>query len=147
MSAADRVRIAVIGTGVRSFRLWSWDLPNSELDGQLYFTNPFPWPRTGPGSANDGKPKFDLSQWNQSYFDRLRARVIAASNRGMYASVMLFEGYELQFHKSSSDGFPLDGSNNINGIDAPDTMSTTLANPEVTALQEAYVRKIIDTTS
>ena len=23
---------------------------------------------------------------------------------------MLFEGYELQFHKSSSDGFPLDGS-------------------------------------
>jgi hypothetical protein len=60
---------------------------------------------------------------------------------------MLFEGYELQFHKSPTDGFPLDGGNNVNGINAPDTTSTTLENAQVTALQEAYVKKIIDTVN
>jgi hypothetical protein len=30
--------------------------------------------RTGPGTATDGLPKFDLSRLNQAYFDRLRLR-------------------------------------------------------------------------
>ena len=32
-----------------------------------------PWPRTGPGMAADGEPKFDLDQWNPEYFERLKA--------------------------------------------------------------------------
>ena len=56
---------------------------------------PQPWPRSGPGTAKDGKPKFDLDSFDQAYFDRLRERVIAAGIEGIYASVMLFEGFSL----------------------------------------------------
>ena len=43
----------------------------------LYFT-PLAWPRPGPALASDGKPQFDLDQFDQAYFDRLRAGSIAA---------------------------------------------------------------------
>ena len=56
----------------------------------LYFT-PFAWPRTGKAMASDGKPQFDLDQFNQAYFDRMRAPVIAARDRGIYVSIMLFD--------------------------------------------------------
>ena len=54
--------------------------------------DPLPYARTGKGLANDGKPKFDLNQWNEDYFLRLRERVEEAGRRGIYVSVMLFEG-------------------------------------------------------
>ena len=68
--------------------------------------DPFPWQRTGPGLALDGKPKFDLNLFNQSYFDRLRSRVIAAGERGIYVSIMLFEGYGLRFSHRDSASTP-----------------------------------------
>ncbi len=58
---------------------------------------PHPWSRTGPGKALDGKPKFDLRQFNDDYFTRLRERVKAAGDRGIYVAVMLFEGWGIQF--------------------------------------------------
>jgi hypothetical protein len=130
------------------FRAWVWDLPYSVQgrNGGPFYWSPFPWQRTGPGEATDGKPKFDLSKFNQAYFDRLRARVIAARDRGIYVSIMLFQAYALQFDRSDTDGFPLDGSNNINRIDAgTGHAANTLEIPAVTAKQEEYVRKVIDT--
>src|SRR5436190_19410273 len=46
------------------FRLWSWELPRSTSgrSAEMWHRSPFPWPRTGPGTATDGKPRFDLSQ-------------------------------------------------------------------------------------
>ncbi len=128
-------------------RVWAWDLPkytcNNPIQGRA---EPFPWERTGPGNATDGKPKFDLSKLNQAYFDRLRERVELARSRGVYLSIMLFEAFELRFCRSSTDGFPLTGSNNINGIDAgTGTGALTLSNPAVLAVQENYVRKVLDT--
>lgn len=138
----------LVDRGHNFFRLWTWELPRFTVDEQTFNMAPFPWPRTGPGLTTDGKPKFDLSRFEQSYFDRLRARVRAANDRGIYVSIMLFDGYGLQFYRSpSTDGFPFDEANNINGIDAPGTSATTLRYPEVTALQEAYVRKVIDTVN
>ena len=49
--------------------------------------------RTGPELALDGKPKFDLTQFDQTFFDRLRTFVTAARDKGIYASVMLFQGF------------------------------------------------------
>ena len=70
------------------FRLWYWEqakwVPESSVP---YYFSPLPYPRTGPGNALDGKPKFDLAQFNQAYFDRMRQRVIEAGNRGIYVSV------------------------------------------------------------
>jgi len=136
-------------------RLWTWELAVYTYDGELTYAQPFPWLRTGPGTALDGKPKFDLTRFDQAYFDRLSSRVAAADRRGFYVSIMLLEGHGL--HDSLKpwcwDGHPFNVNNNINGIDGdPDRDGRglevqTLKLPAVTALQEAYVKKIVDTVN
>lgn len=121
--------------------------------------DPLPWPRSGPGLANDGLPRFDLDRFNETYFTRMRQRIIAAGERGIYCAVMLFQGWSL--HKTSADYgdpwpfHPFNAANNINGVDAPYTradddqhpcLHSTL-NPAVLQRQEAYVRKVIDTVN
>src|SRR5206468_1745865 len=97
--------------------------------------------------ATDGKPKFDLSQLDQTYFDRLRQRVVQAAQRGMYVSVMLWDGSGPQFERNSTDGFPFDPANNINGISSGGVESQSLTNAAVTAIQETYARRVIDTVN
>ena len=69
------------------FRLWTWELlswdtrGNREEKAVKHFVGPQPWKRTGPGKALDGKPKFDLEQFDDEYFTRLRDRVRAAQDR------------------------------------------------------------------
>jgi hypothetical protein len=140
-------------------RLWRWELvtfdtrltPEFVKPGVMNHVAPHPWPRTGAGNALDGKPKFDLEQFDRAYFERLRSRVQAAGHRGIYVSVMLFEGWGLQHLAHSWKAHPFHKANNINGVDGDadgdgrgiDTH--TLAVPAVTRLQEAYVRQVIDT--
>src|SRR5262245_33421075 len=85
-------------------RLWRWELPRwtEGRDKQVRYCAPHPWKRTGPGIALDGKPQFDLNQLDPAYFDRLRSRVVAARERGIYVSVTLFEGWGLSL--ASWDG-------------------------------------------
>ena len=82
-------------------RMWTWELSqwNTSSSGfknenLQHFVTPHIWPRTGNEKALDGKPKFDLSQYDRDYFDRMRSRITAAGDRGIYVSVMLFEGWE-----------------------------------------------------
>jgi len=136
-------------------RLWTWDLTRYEYKGDSgpRYAAPFPWPRIGPGEALDGKPRFDLSKLDQSYFDRLRARVVAAGERGIYVSVMLFEGHGVQHSLAPWrwDGHPFNVANNINGVngdpdgDGKGIEVCTLAVPEVTRAQEAYVTRVLET--
>ena len=86
--------------GHNFFRLWRWETTqwtDRYTDSVVKYCRPHPWLRTGPGLAREGEPKFDLTRFNPEYFQRLRARVRAARDRGIYASVMLFEGWEVQF--------------------------------------------------
>lgn len=130
------------------FRLWAWELPRTyQVEGIVWHCNVFPWPRTGPGLATDGKPRFDLAQLLPGFFMRMRQRVLAAQERGLYVCVMLFDGFGPQILRRSDDGFPLDGANNINGINCGGPESQSLADPSVTAVQEAYVRKVIETVN
>jgi len=86
------------------FRLWTWELINWDTsineqdtnENKVHTIAPHPYGRTGPGNALDGKPKFNLKQFNSEYFNRLRSRVETASDSGIYASIMLFEGWGLQ---------------------------------------------------
>lgn len=140
------------------FRLWVWEEAKwvTEWAAPYYFT-PMPYQRTGPGNALDGKPKFDLAQFNPAYFDRLRERVVAADERGIYVAVMLFNGWSVAYPKGSHDlanpwiGHPFNAHNNINGVDGDPNHDNSgietheLALPAITALQESYVRKVIDT--
>src|SRR5579862_3569208 len=123
------------------FRLWSCALPH----GKEGFCSPFPWQRTGPGDASDGKPKFDLTKFDQRYFDRVRSFVKQAGDLGIYVAVMLFDGYSIEFERQANDGYPLDAGNNVNGISAPGTSSQDLSRDDVTAVQDAYLKKMVAT--
>jgi hypothetical protein len=149
-------------------RLWAWDSSvwHTKANGQLgkdfvHQVAPLPWPRTGPGLALDGKPKFDLTRFDPVYFDRLRSRVQLAGERGIYVSVMLFEGWGLRHGnrgRAAPEGWawrshPFHRDNNINEIngdvdgDGITGEVHSLANPKANELQAAYIRKVIDTVN
>lgn len=136
-------------------RMWAWEggawwWQGGENDE--YYA-PLAYARTGPGTALDGKPKFDVTRFNPEYFQRLRSRVAAAGDRGIYVSVMLFQGWSIYNHDYGNPWplHPFNRANNINGVDGdPDRDGQgkevhSLQVPAVTRLQEAYVRKVIDT--
>jgi hypothetical protein len=110
---------------------------------------PQPELRTGPGIAKDGKSKFNLESFDQAYFDRLRARIIAAGNEGIYVSVMLFDGWALHLSPVPDNvaGHPFHAANNINGIGIASIVDYQVLplNPRIQAIQEAYIRKVVDT--
>jgi hypothetical protein len=90
--------LAFLGDHGHNFiRLWRWEQFRSQAAGgdhHLYMT-PQPWPRVGLGSATDGHPKFDLAQFDPTYFARLR-------ERGIYVAIMFFDGFAL--HLSPAPG-------------------------------------------
>jgi hypothetical protein len=113
---------------------------------------PHPWQRTGPGLATDGKPKFDLTKFNREYFDRARNRVQALAKAGIYVGVYFFTGEWLLRFRCPGDGYPFSGPNNINGVDdgyrdkSFALSSVTMTAPSaITAFQDEYVKKLIDT--
>jgi hypothetical protein len=136
------------------FRLWTFEITRwRECGGTDVRVAPQPWLRTGPGTARDGLPKFDLTRLDPAYFRRLRNRVVRARNRGMYVSVMLFEGWSLQFAERPWNwaAHPFDAANNVNGVDGDtnhDGVGTevhTLGNRRVLAIQRTYVRRVLRT--
>jgi len=144
--------------GHNFIRLWTWEHVtwDSRANGRWgkktpHTVAPLRWARTGPGNALDGKRKFDLNTFDTKYFERLRSRVIAAGQRGIYVSVMLFEGWAMQHNAWKSHPFhPL---NNVNGLDGDANGDGqgleihTLVNRKITERQEAYVAKVIDTVN
>lgn len=138
---------ALASRDLNLIRGWVWDLPWSRQgpNGGPFRFRPQAWRRTGPGSATDGQPRFDLTAWDETYFERIRARTARAAELGIYVAIMLFQGYGWQFDRTSDDGFPLDGRNNVNGVDGgPGAGAATLEDPAVVAIQEAYVRRVAD---
>jgi hypothetical protein len=144
--------------GHNFIRLWAWEHSSwdTSANGRWgkktpHTVAPLPWARTGPGKALDGKPKFDVTKFDEDYFKRLRSRVVAAGERGVYVSVMLFEGWAMQHMHDAWVSHPFHPKNNVSGIDGDADGDGrgleihTLASPAVTARQEAYVRKVIDT--
>ncbi|MCS7237572.1 MAG: DUF6298 domain-containing protein [Thermoguttaceae bacterium] len=134
--------------GHNFIRLWRWEVPRWNYGparkGQTSFCQPHPWLRTGPGEAADGKPKFDLTRFDEGYFARLRERVLAAGKRGIYVSVMLFEGHCLQFAEEGWQFHPFHPNNNVNNLQMNWQDYYTLANQAVWELQTGYLRRVMD---
>jgi hypothetical protein len=138
--------------------LWVTELPkfggfpSTASSPPDFVVSPLPWRRTGPGNATDGLPKFDLTKFDQGFFDRLRSRVQALQKAGIYVGVYPFTGEWLNIFRCSSDGYPFTGANNINGVDdgyvdgrkgiGSITMNATNA---ITKFQDVYAEKVIDT--
>ena len=103
-------------------------------------------------TASDAVPKFDLSQFNESYFERMLSRYRDLQDRGIYISIMLFEFYgfwrgEQEDDQTLWDGCVFNEKNNINGIHADAFEFHSLKYPEVIALQKRYIEKVVDTVN
>lgn len=143
--------------GHNFIRLWTWESTACDIDEggrrMHYHATPQPWVRSGPDKALDGKPRFDLTRFNPDYFDRLRSRVQSAGERGIYVSVMLFEGWAMQHAHGAYEGHPFHPANNIQEVkgdadgDGKGLEIHTLTNPSTLKFQEAYVRHVLDTVN
>jgi hypothetical protein len=99
-----------------------------------------PWARSDTAGAADGGAKFDLSQWDSAYFERLRSFVAEAGKRGIVVEVVLFSSY----YGSGWPHSPMNAANNVNGIGTvPKEKAQTLDNGNLLAEQERVVRKIV----
>lgn len=138
-------------------RLWRYEL--SEWEGwtakepPLHYTAQHPWKRTGPGMAHDGLPRFNFEQWDEDYFKRLRSRVEAAGRRGIYVSIMLFEGWCLRVKPSAWSGHLMNAANNVNDVNGDPNgdgrgLEVQMSKVDaITDLQKAYIRKVVDTVN
>ncbi len=145
------------GHGHNFTRGWTWEptkwdntkMKNPDWRNGAHTVAPHPWRRTGPGLALDGRLKFDLSQHNPEYLGRLRTRFALARAAGIYVSVMLFEGYGVQFQADAWPNHPFNPANNVNGVDGDldgdgkGIEVHQLAAPRVTAVQESYLRWLV----
>jgi len=130
-----------------------WEQAWHQSYGDDWYTQPTIYKRTGPGKALDGDPKFDLDQFNDAYFNRLRARVIQAGQAGIYVVLPLFDRFSVEDGNTMTDqwlGHPFNANNNVNGINGDPTGqgngrdTEILSIPAVTAYQEAYIRHVVD---
>lgn len=158
----DRYLDFLVANHINFFRLWCWEesrwAPWTTSDDYYFYPGP-PFKRTGPGTALDGRPKFDLAQLDPAYFERVRERVRKAGERGIYVSIMLFNAWATdnehsQLRRGNAwHGHPFNGRNNVNGVDGDvngnDGGEETheLLVPAITAFQEAYVRRVIESVN
>jgi hypothetical protein len=104
-----------------------------------------PFRRTGPGSALDGQPTYDLDEPNPEFFRRLHRFLSLASDHGIIVELVLFSNtYSPQVWSLN----PLHHANNINGLeeaDWPDYLSQR--HPKRYERQVAHVRTIVEETN
>ena len=100
-----------------------------------------PWARSDvPGYAEGGN-KFDVSKWDQAYFDRLRDFLAQAQKRGVVVEMNLFCP---MYEDAMWNACPLNPVNNVNGLPAcPREEVFTLKHPQLLEVQLAVTRKIV----
>lgn len=136
------------------------------VNGQNYFKfrvwehidiNPPLFKPTGTyGNIWNGGPKFDVTQVNPAYLQRLRERSIAAGQKGIYCQISLFQWREEAAVVPTPNGVffftrnALHAQNNINGIngdtngDGNGSEIQIETNSATTNIQKSYLRQIID---
>jgi hypothetical protein len=108
---------------------------------------PYPWRRSGGGRAIDGKPKFDMTDFNPDYFALLKRRLAQIERRGMYASVMFFGSHNL--FKKDFRRVAWHPENNVNpelagAFDGRDGHSFFTREAGALRIQRALIAKTID---
>lgn len=139
----------LVANGHNFTRLSTWEQASGvPWNDDNVWIGPLPYARSGAEAALDGQPKFDLTKWDEGYFDRLRNRIRHAARRGVYVSVVLFNGSSVA--RRPWKGHPFNGANNVNGINADSNGNgegeelQTLVNAAIVAAQRAYIDKVIE---
>lgn len=126
--------------GVNFARIWTI-LPWEGTD------TVYPWARTGPGTANDGGPKFDLTKFDEEYFDRMEE--LLAHNPDFYLQFMVFDEVGLEPGSERWDRHPFNPDNHINSLRLLSTGSNAVpefydtSNRRLMQIQEDYVHKVL----
>lgn len=101
-----------------------------------------PWARSDQPGYPVGGNKFDLTRWDEVYFNRLKDFISEAAKRNIVVELDLFSNFydTLQWKLS-----PLYYTNNINNSDTiPDQKEVlSLRHPQLLKIQEEMVRKIL----
>jgi hypothetical protein len=141
--------------GLNLCRVWLWwgaeQFPEeTKYVGRSHIE---PYMRPGPGTANDGKPRYDLTRFNEKSFDRLKDLCAFARERGIYLQLITVDAWMLK-HSHLWKLHAYHRSNNVNGIDGDPSDTGTgidgkagfcsMGNPKAMEFQKAYVRKIVD---
>jgi hypothetical protein len=133
-------------------RVWVW-WGCEEFPEPINRVHVEPYLRTGPGVANDGRPKYDLTRFNPAFFERLRDVCRAAQERGIFLQLTLFDAWMIKHpHLWRLHAYHRD--NNVNGVDGdPQNTGTgtdgrqgfcSLGNSKVLEAQKAFIRKVVD---
>jgi hypothetical protein len=116
-----------------------------------------PWSRTGPGEALDGKPKFDLTKFDERFWKRAHEYFQDSASRGIYVLLQMFDD---PFTKVSDYGgfprwhfHPFNADNNINNIpgmpggEGPGTAPFyDPDNKPLMEFQDALIKRLLDET-
>ncbi|HSF67068.1 MAG TPA: hypothetical protein VLA67_06510 [Nitrospiraceae bacterium] len=156
----------LVSTGLNFIRCWNWEnttfgsqahydagtAVHIPLDQMAYLLTDTRVDTTTGHNVTVGI--YDLSRFNQAYFDRMRTRVLAARTRGIVPAVLLFVDDDART-PFSAIGHPYYAGNNVNGVNADTnmngrveeahTLASGKAGAKITAFQDAYIRKMIDT--
>jgi hypothetical protein len=138
----ERFLDLLVAHGHTATKLWTHEAWVHDLE-------PTQYPRRGG--------RFDLERVNPEFLDRLEDRVRRCAERGLYAIVMLFQGWSIH-DKGTGAGdpwphHPLHRGNNLQGIDGdPHRLGSgvathTLTLPAVLAVQARYVRAVLERTA
>lgn len=100
-----------------------------------------PWARSQTPGYTEGGNKFDLAQWDQAYFDRLRDFMTQAQKRGVVVELNLFCP---MYEDAMWNACPLNPINNVNNTPAcPREEVFTLKHVALLEIQLAVTRKIV----
>ncbi len=128
----------MVNLGHNFIRMWAWETPQGTdwaKDPDLSIS-PVPYKKVGP--------QFDVSQLNPQYFNRLHQRIQAADDKGIYVSIMLFQGFSAEHDPEAWQFHPFKAGNNINGIAVGQNEVHTNIYPAIVEAQRLYVREVID---
>lgn len=100
-----------------------------------------PWPRSDQAGYAGGGNKFDLSRFNDAYFERLKRFVGEAGKRGIVVELVLFCPF---YEDSMWIHSPMNAANNVKGVGKlARTDVYALKDEALTSVQAALARKLV----
>ena len=100
-----------------------------------------PWARSDQAGYHGGGNRFDLTQWDAAYFERLKDFIGQAARRGIVVELTLFCP---MYKEDMWNDCPMQADNNINGIGRCQSEQVyTLQQHDLLDIQLAVTRKIV----
>lgn len=138
---AEKLNLTRVFTGIYVEPMGAFNIEKNVLAPAAgrYIT---PWVRSSQPGYRGGGNKFDLSQWNEEYFDRLKQFMSEAQRRNVIVELTLFCPF---YEKKQWVLSPLHPDNNVNNTElvGKDSVHTLDHSGSLLAIQERLVVKMV----